>query len=61
MTTIELARLVRDMRAEQRAYFLTKKTDLLISSKRKEKTVDDAIREILSDRLETLPGFEDIK
>lgn len=47
MTVIDLARLVADMRAKQRAYFRTRSTADLDASKAAEKRVDLAIKEAL--------------
>lgn len=46
MTTVELARLVNAMRTAQRKYFRTRGQGDLEESKRLERQVDDAIRDI---------------
>lgn len=48
MTLKELAELVDRMRVAQRAYFRTRKPDVLEESKRLEREVDEAIKSILN-------------
>lgn len=47
MTLLELARLVRDMRATQKRYFREGSAALLEESKAKEKALDEAVAEVL--------------
>ena len=48
MTAAELARLVVEMRRAQRQYFRTRTPDALEASKRLEKAVDEAVRDVLT-------------
>lgn len=62
MTTIELARLVREMREAQKLYFAARRKGLAGSaelelSKRTEKRLDVAVKEILDDQPAMLPGM----
>lgn len=60
MTLADFAALVRDMRAHQRAYFVTRSTDELRASKVAERAVDGALAEIQREasgiRQETIAG-----
>lgn len=47
-TVTSLARLVKEMRAEQRAYFATKQAQHLDRSKQLERQVDKAIEEVFT-------------
>jgi len=57
MTFAEFTRLVRLMRHEQKEYFRTRRPDRLEESKRLERRVDEALREI-SDRQMKMPFTE---
>jgi hypothetical protein len=59
MTTIELARVLKDMRDTQKAYFRERTGDLLDASRRKEREVDKLIKEIIEDRPGMLAGFDE--
>jgi hypothetical protein len=48
VTATELANLVADMRRAQRDYFRTHTPDALVASKRLERAVDEAAREVLT-------------
>jgi hypothetical protein len=58
MTAIELARLVIDMRATQKAYFKERTISLLDESRRKERELDKVLKEITEDRPAMLAGFD---
>jgi hypothetical protein len=58
MTTIELARVIVDMRNTQRAYFRERTPALLDESRRKEREVDKLLKEIVEDRPGMLAGFD---
>lgn len=47
MTTLELAKLVADMRVTQRVYFKERKHAQLEEAKKREEVVDKAVKEIL--------------
>ena len=57
MTTIELARIVRDMRQAQRTYFADRNTENLQVSKTRERAVDRLLADIIEDQPALLPGF----
>ncbi len=50
LTVRELARLVREMRSEQRTYFRSRDRASLERSKALEGRVDDAVRQVLEQR-----------
>lgn len=58
MTTIELARMVRSMRVQQKAYFRTRSEADLQRSKELEKELDAVVQSILDDRPSLLPGMD---
>lgn len=58
MTTIELARMVRSMRIQQKAYFRTRSEADLQRSKELEKELDQVVQSILDDRPALLPGMD---
>lgn len=49
ITLQEFARLVRDMRHNQRRYFATRKWDVLERSKELERKVDEVVEKVLDD------------
>ncbi len=55
MTAIELARRVKAVRDAQRRYFKSRTIEALDESRRLERELDKAIREILEDRPALLP------
>lgn len=55
MTTIELARCVREMRQAQKAYFKERTLESLDESKLLERQVDKTVKEILEDKPALLP------
>jgi len=59
MTTIEFARVVKDMRDTQKAYFRERTGSLLDESRRKERMVDTLVKGIIDDKPSMLPGMEE--
>jgi hypothetical protein len=57
LRAVELARLVRAMRASQQLYFRHRLTEDLKRCKPLEAEVDRLVREILTDNATRLPGF----
>lgn len=55
MTTIELAKRVREMRNAQRIYFRERTGEALDESKRIERELDKLVREIIEDKPVMLP------
>ena len=58
MTTLELARIVKDMRDAQRSYFAARTPATLEISRQKERALDKVVREIIEDRPALLPGLD---
>jgi len=58
MTALELARLVKDCRRAQKAYFRDRSMPGLEEAKRLERELDRAVEAILADRPAPLPGLE---
>lgn len=61
MTLIELAKLVKEMRDAQKRWFNpnTRTQEVLTESKRLERRVDEACREVLGGRPVMLPGLRE--
>ena len=57
MTTIELARLVHEMREAQKAYFRDRRQGDLTHSKELERQLDKTVKTILQEQPAMLPGL----